>query len=163
MLVENWSFQDHFTTNFTIVWRFKLLQDHHNHVNCLFLLLRNPSLIIFVFAFLYYFTTWQNNMTVMKNNIIKVLFTAKYLKYWSCCLLMLQFARSVKASCVKSSDDFAKTSVKQSMTRKMCSNFQMSFLHLSQMDSPRSWGFRSGWHFCQIFGSGWPFVRCTPQ
>ena len=29
-----------------------------------------------------------------------------------------------------------KTSVKQSMKHKMCSNFQMSFLHLSQMDSP---------------------------
>ena len=29
-----------------------------------------------------------------------------------------------------------KTSVKQSMKYKVCSNFQMSFLHLSQMDSP---------------------------
>ena len=24
-------------------------------------------------------------------------------------------------------------------------------------------GFRSGWHFCQIFGSDWPLVRCTPN
>ena len=31
---------------------------------------------------------------------------------------------------------FVKTSVKQSMKHKVCSNFQMSFLHLSQMDSP---------------------------
>ena len=26
---------------------------------------------------------------------------------------------------------------------------------------PHRWGFRSGWHLCQIFGSGWPLVRCT--
>ena len=31
-------------------------------------------------------------------------------------------------------------------------------------DVPQQWGFRSGWHFCQIFRSGWPLVRCTtPQ
>ena len=29
---------------------------------------------------------------------------------------------------------FIKTSVKQSMKHKVCSNFQMSFLYLSQMD-----------------------------
>ena len=30
------------------------------------------------------------------------------------------------------------------------------------MDPP-GWGFGSGWHFCQIFGSGWPLVRWTPN
>ena len=28
---------------------------------------------------------------------------------------------------------------------------------------PHRWDFGSGWHFCQIFGSGWPLVRHTPQ
>ena len=30
------------------------------------------------------------------------------------------------------------------------------------MEPPCTWGFGSGWHFCQIFRSGWPLVRWTP-
>ena len=79
-----------------------------------------------------------------------------------------------------------KTSVKQDLNCKVCSNLQMFFLHLVRRTQNR-WGFRSGWHFCQIFrlhvrltfgqtyahhqalgqvdiwshfGSGWPLVRC---
>ena len=54
-----------------------------------------------------------------------------------------------------------KTSVKQDLNCKVCSNFQMSFLHLVRRTQNR-WGFRSGWHFCQIFSSGWPLVRHMP-
>ena len=32
----------------------------------------------------------------------------------------------------------------------------------SDVPPPPQWGFRSGWHFCEIFRSGWPLVRCTP-
>ena len=50
------------------------------------------------------------------------------------------------------------------VTSKTQSVFKFSdvLFALSQMD-PHSWGFRSGWHLWQIFRSGWPLVRCTPQ
>ena len=53
------------------------------------------------------------------------------------------------------------TSVKQSMKRQVCSNFQISFLHLSQVDPPVGEALGQVDIFCQIFGSGWPLVRCT--
>ena len=37
----------------------------------------------------------------------------------------------------------------------------MTFLYLVRW-TPCRWGFGSGWHFCQIFGSSWPLVRYTP-
>ena len=65
-----------------------------------------------------------------------------------------------------------KTSVKQDLKCKVCSNFQMSFFHLVRRTQNR-WGFRSGWHFVRSsgqadlwsdipppsgFGSGWHLV-----
>ena len=84
-----------------------------------------------------------------------------------------------------------KTSVKQDLKCKVCSNFQMSFLHLSQMDplveassGQEQYCIRSAWHlvslwvrltFSQMFpieassaqewysvGSSWPELRYTP-
>ena len=59
-----------------------------------------------------------------------------------------------------------KTSVKQDPKPQVCSNFQMFFLHLHQMDPTveasrdQEWYYvRSAWHF----GSGWPSVRWTPR
>ena len=71
-----------------------------------------------------------------------------------------------------------KTPVKQHLKCKVCSNFQMSFLHLVRW-TPSRWGFGSGLHFGQIlsqtdlwsdvppckwgFGSGCHFVRSLGQ
>ena len=55
-----------------------------------------------------------------------------------------------------------KTSVKQDLKCKLFSNFQMSFFHLSQIDPLDETSGQVN-IFSQIFGSGWPLVRCTPQ
>ena len=52
--------------------------------------------------------------------------------------------------------------MKQSIKRKVCSNFQMSFLHLSHTDTPVDEVLGQVHIFCQIFGSGWPLVIFTP-
>ena len=78
-----------------------------------------------------------------------------------------------------------KISVMHEQNLVVCSKNQVTFMQLVRC-TPQRWGFGSGWHlsdvppgrdilwpsmilllvrltFGQIFGSGWPLVRCTPS
>ena len=69
---------------------------------------------------------------------------------------IIGFRGNLQCSCIQVYDSnwpFVKTSVKQSMKCKVCSNFQMSLLHFKSNESP----------IVEAFGQGDIFVRYLGQ